>query len=246
MTTTAGTLAWFALLLPLVGGLTIAFFFRQLSNERAGKGAGVIASAALASSFIFSVATLVALQRLPAESRHVSANLWNYVVTAGIDVKVGIYVDPLSVIMMLVVTGVSTMIHLYATAYMESDGGYARFFSYLNLFVFSMLLLVLAGNLVLLTVGWAFVGAASYLLISFWYRRETATKAGIKAFVINVGGEWNAVAKDHRAVRGTLCLAFPKPPKLITFCFGNAFRINQFFQFIKRDFSHVPYPVPVI
>ena len=78
--------------------------------------------------------------------------------------------------MCLVVTGVSFLIHVYSVAYMDGDRGYARFFSYLNFFVFSMLLLVLAANFVLLIVGWAFVGAASYLLISFWYRRETATR----------------------------------------------------------------------
>jgi NADH-quinone oxidoreductase subunit L len=91
--------------------------------------------------------------------------------------------------MVLVVTGVSTLIHLYSYGYMQSDEGYHRFFSYLNFFVFSMLLLVLAGNFVLLIVGWAFVGFASYALISFWYRRETATRAGMKAFVINVVGD---------------------------------------------------------
>ena len=91
--------------------------------------------------------------------------------------------------MVLVVTGVSTLIHLYSFGYMQSDEGYHRFFSYLNFFVFSMLLLVLAGNFVLLIVGWAFVGFASYALISFWYRRTTATSAGMKAFVINVVGD---------------------------------------------------------
>jgi NADH-quinone oxidoreductase subunit L len=91
--------------------------------------------------------------------------------------------------MILVVTGVSMLIHLYSISYLESDRGYARYFSYLNFFVFSMLLLVLAGNFVLLIVGWAFVGFASYALISFWYRRNTATKAGMKAFVINVIGD---------------------------------------------------------
>ena len=91
--------------------------------------------------------------------------------------------------MMLVVTGVSMLIHLYSVAYMAADRGYARFFAYLNFFVFSMLVLVMAGNFLLLIVGWAFVGAASYLLISFWYRRTTATAAGIKAFVINVVGD---------------------------------------------------------
>ena len=85
-------------------------------------------------------------------------------------------VDPLSVFMCLIVSGVSAMIHLYSISYMTSDEGFRRFFSYLNFFVFSMLLLVLAGNIVLLIVGWAFVGFASYALISFWYRRETATR----------------------------------------------------------------------
>src|SRR4029079_8332501 len=80
-------------------------------------------------------------------------------------------------------------IHLYSVSYITSDKGFSRYFSYLNFFVFSMLLLILAGNFVLLTVGWAFVGFASYALISFWYRRNTATKAGMKAFVINVIGD---------------------------------------------------------
>jgi NADH-quinone oxidoreductase subunit L len=100
-----------------------------------------------------------------------------------------ILVDPLSVFMCLVVSGVSFLIHVYSVAYMGSDRGYARYFAYLNYFVFSMLLLVLAANFVILIIGWAFVGAASYLLISFWYRRGTATYAGIKAFVINVIGD---------------------------------------------------------
>src|SRR5204862_484422 len=108
---------------------------------------------------------------------------------AGLDGEVLLLVDPLSVFLALVVSGVSTLIHLYSVAYMGGDRGYTRFFAYLNFFVFSMLLLVLAGNFLLLIVGWACVGAASYLLISFWYRRETATRAGIKAFVINVIGD---------------------------------------------------------
>src|SRR5829696_6999858 len=91
--------------------------------------------------------------------------------------------------MILVVSGVSTLIHLYSVSYLTSDRGFARYFSYLNFFVFSMLLLILAGNFVLLIVGWAFVGFASYALISFWYRRDTAVKAGMKAFVINVIGD---------------------------------------------------------
>src|SRR5271168_3635662 len=91
--------------------------------------------------------------------------------------------------MALVVAGVSTLIHLYSVSYMASDRGFARYFAYLNYFVLSMLVLVMAGNFLLLIIGWAFVGAASYMLISFWYRRATATSAGMKAFVINVVGD---------------------------------------------------------
>ena len=125
----------------------------------------------------------------PVAGRELTSSLWTYASAAGLDIKLGILVDPLSVFMILVVSGVSTLIHLYSVAYLDSDRGYARYFSYLNFFVFSMLLLILAGNFVLLIVGWAFVGFASYALISFWYRRNTATKAGMKAFVINVIGD---------------------------------------------------------
>ena len=110
--------------------------------------------------------------------------------------------------MALVVSGVSTLIHLYSVAYMGSDRGYTRFFAYLNFFVFSMLLLVLAGNFLILIVGWAFVGAASYLLISFWYRRVTATRAGIKAFVINVVGDVGLVIGTYFIFKGTGTLDF--------------------------------------
>ncbi|MDO9352720.1 MAG: proton-conducting transporter membrane subunit, partial [Solirubrobacteraceae bacterium] len=197
MTSTVGTLAWLVLLLPLAGSLTIALLFRQLS----GRAAGAIATTVLFGSFALTLATLVALQGLPEEERQVTASLWDYAVTSGLDVKLSLLVDPLSIIMMLVVTGVSSLIHLYATAYMVSDKGYNRFFSYLNLFVFSMLVLVLAGNLVLLIVGWGLVGMASYLLISFWYRRKTATSAGIKAFLINVLGDVGIVLGSFLLLR---------------------------------------------
>ena len=112
--------------------------------------------------------------------------------------------------MVLIVSGVSTLIHVYSVAYMKSDRGYSRYFAYLNFFVFSMLLLVLAGNFLLLIVGWAFVGAASYLLISFWYRRTTATAAGIKAFVINVLGDVGLVLGTFFIFRHTGTLRLPE------------------------------------
>src|SRR5436309_14136406 len=144
---------------------------------------------AIGVSFIASVRILVALLDKAGSQRELTSTLYHYAQGAGLDINLGILVDPLSVFMCLIVSGVSTLIHLYSIAYLDSDRGYARYFSYLNFFVFSMLLLVLAGNFVLLIVGWAFVGFASYALISFWYRPETATRAGLKAFVINVVGD---------------------------------------------------------
>ncbi len=177
--------AWLVLLFPLLGSIAIGLSFRAIPS----RAAGVIGTAAIALAFICGVATLIALLGEDPEARHHASSLWDYASVAGLDIKLGILVDPLSVFMVLVVTGVSTLIHLYSFGYMQSDEGYHRFFSYLNFFVFSMLLLVLAGNFVLLIVGWAFVGFASYALISFWYRRTTATGAGMKAFVINVVGD---------------------------------------------------------
>ena len=179
------TWGWLVLAFPLAGTIALALGWRTLSD----RAAGVIGSAAILGAFGSALAMLVALQDRPEDARSLVGSLWTYAATAGFEVDLSILVDPLSTFMCLVVSGVSFLIHVYSTAYMKSDRSYKRFFAYLNFFVFSMLLLVLAANFVLLIVGWAFVGAASYLLISFWYRRATATKAGIKAFVINVIGD---------------------------------------------------------
>jgi NADH-quinone oxidoreductase subunit L len=154
-----------------------------------GRSAGWIATAAVALSFLSAIGMLAMLLDQPVDERQLTSSLWDYAQAAGLDIQLGILVDPLAVFMCLVVSGVSMLIHLYSVSYLTSDHGFDRYFSYLNFFVFSMLLLVLAGNFVLLIVGWAFVGFASYALISFWYRRGTATAAGMKAFVINVIGD---------------------------------------------------------
>ncbi len=140
-------------------------------------------------SFLASLGALFEILDLPVDERQLTSSLYDYASAAGLDIQLNVLVDPLSVYMCLIVSGVSMLIHLYSISYMTTDRGFNRFFAYLNFFVFSMLLLVLAGNLILLIVGWAFVGFASYALISFWYRRETATRAGMKAFVINVVGD---------------------------------------------------------
>ena len=133
---------------------------------------GVIGILAIFLSFLSAVGMLIALGDRGEESKQVVSVAWDYASTVGIDAQLSILIDPLSTMMCLVVAGVSTLIHLYSFAYMGGDRGYTRFFAYLNFFVFSMLLLVLAANFFLLIIGWAFVGAASYFLISFWYRRN--------------------------------------------------------------------------
>src|SRR5947208_11151433 len=181
----AVSFGWLVLAFPVAGMLTVALFWERLP----GRTAGWIASGAIFGSFVSSIGMLVDLQSRSEDARTLVDSAWTYAATSGFKADLQILVDPLSVFMCLVVSGVSFLIHVYSVAYMTSDRGYARFFAYLNYFVFSMLLLVLAGNFVILIIGWAFVGAASYLLISFWYRRTTATYAGIKAFVMNVIGD---------------------------------------------------------
>ena len=181
----ATSYGWLVLAFPLAGTLVIAFGWRVLP----ARVPGWIATSAIFLAFLSAIGALVELLDQPEEERVLVDSAWTYAATADFNADLAILVDPLSVFMCLVVSGVSFLIHLYSVAYMGGDRGYARYFAYLNFFVFSMLLLVLAANFVILIIGWAFVGAASYLLISYWYRRTTAVEAGIKAFVINVIGD---------------------------------------------------------
>src|SRR5678815_2338272 len=128
--------AWLVLLFPLLGSIAIAIGYRALP----ARAAGAIGTAAIGLAFLCGVAALICLLGEDPEARHHASSLWDYASVAGLDIKLGIFVDPLSVFMVLVVTGVSTLIHLYSYGYMQSDEGYHRFFSYLNFFVFSMLL----------------------------------------------------------------------------------------------------------
>jgi NADH-quinone oxidoreductase subunit L len=213
------TLGWLVLLFPIAGATLIGLTFKALPQ----RAHGAIGTLSIALSFVASVLIFTKLQALGHEERQIVAVAWDYAKGAGIDAQLSILIDPLSCMMILVVSGVSTLIHLYSVAYMRSDRGYSRFFAYLNFFVFSMLLLVLAANFFLLIVGWAFVGAASYMLISFWYRRTTATTAGIKAFVINVAGDVGLVLGTFFIFRGTGTLDFLKTFDAI----GQAFTVNQ-------------------
>jgi len=206
MTSRVELFGWLTLAFPLAGMMLVGLLHRRLP----GRTPGYLATGAMALSFASAIGALISLQALGHEERQVRAVGWDYAKTVGIDAQISLLIDPLSVFMILVVAGVSTLIHLYSVAYLDSDRGFARFFAYLNFFVFSMLLLVLAGNFLLLIIGWAFVGAASYMLISFWYRRTTATGAGIKAFVINVVGDVGLVLGTYFIFRHVGTLDFLK------------------------------------
>src|SRR5690349_2461667 len=117
-------------------------------------------------------------------------DLFSWFHVGGFDVKVGFLADPLSITMALFVTGVGTLIHLYSIGYMHGDEKFPKFFVYLNLFVFSMLMLVLGSNLLITFLGWEGVGACSYFLISFWFTKDANASAGKKAFVTNRIGDW--------------------------------------------------------
>ena len=166
------TCGWLVLAFPLAGTVLIALTWRILPS----KVHGMIGTLAIALSFLCAVGALFQLQDRGEEERQVISVAWDYANTVGVDAQLSILLDPLSIFMALVVSGRLDADPPLLDLLHGSDRGYTRFFAYLNFFVFSMLLLVLAGNFFFLIVGWAFVGAASYLLISFWYRRATATR----------------------------------------------------------------------
>ena len=172
---------WLVPAFPLAGALLNVFLGRLI-----GRRAHWIAVPALAGSFLASCA--VASRAWSGGA--FTTTLFTWIVAGDFETDVTAYVDSLTAVMLLVVTGVGFLIHLYSAGYMHDDPGYARFFAYLNLFVFSMTMLVLAGNFLLLYVFWEAVGLCSYLLIGFWYTRPAAAQAGKKAFIVNRVGDF--------------------------------------------------------
>ena len=175
------TSVWLIPALPLAGAVLNMFFGNVI-----GRRAHWIAVPALAGSFVASCAVFSRV----ASGETLTTTLFSWIVAGDFETSVTAYVDPLTAVMLLVVTGVGALIHLYSAGYMHDDPGYARYFAYLNLFVFSMTMLVLAGNFLLLYVFWEGVGLCSYLLIGFWYTRPAAAQAGKKAFIVNRVGDF--------------------------------------------------------
>jgi len=172
--------------LPLLGFVTLLLFGKRLGDP----AAGWIATLAIGSSFLASAVTFFALMGEDDHHRAVTKHVFTWLDVGGFKADAALLIDPLSMTMCLFVTGVGTLIHLYSVGYMHGDARYHRFFVYLNLFAFSMLMLVLGDNLLVTFLGWEGVGACSYLLISFWFERESAAVAGKKAFVTNRVGDF--------------------------------------------------------
>jgi NADH-quinone oxidoreductase subunit L len=176
---------WLIPALPLAG-----FLILLVAGKRLGEpAAGWVATLMCAGSFVASVVVYIGLLDEPEEGRQFTQTLFAWVPAGGLRVDVGFLADPLSITMALFITGVSALIHMYAIGYMHGDEGFPRFFVYMNLFVFSMLMLVLGSNLLVTFLGWEGVGACSYWLISFWFTSEANATAGKKAFLTNRIGD---------------------------------------------------------
>ena len=179
-------LVWLIPALPLAGFLVLTFAGKRLGEP----WAGWLATGAMVGSFLATVGVFLDLTGRDAHDRRSVTTLFEWMPAGDLRVDVGFLADPLSLTMCLFITGVGALIHLYSIGYMHGDGDYPRFFTYLNLFAFSMLMLVLGDNLLITFLGWEGVGACSYLLISFWFTDEANATAGKKAFVTNRIGDW--------------------------------------------------------
>ncbi|MFZ9531957.1 MAG: NADH-quinone oxidoreductase subunit L [Ilumatobacteraceae bacterium] len=182
-------LVWLVPFLPLVGGVVLMAFGSRIGEPRSGW----LATLATTTSFLVTVAVYFDLLGMPSEERSHVVTLFQWIPVGALQIDFALLADPLSITMALFVTGIGSLIHLYAIGYMHGDPKFSKFFLYLNLFVFSMLMLVLGENLLVTFLGWEGVGACSYFLISFWHTRNSAAVAGKKAFVTNRIGDWGVM-----------------------------------------------------
>lgn len=179
-------LIWLVPALPLTGFLLVLLFGRRFGEPLAG----IVATLMTAASFVVVALIYFDMVSLPEEERREVVTLFSWIPVGALQIDLAFLADPLSITMALFITGIGSLIHLYAIGYMHGDPKFPKFFMYLNLFVFSMLVLVLGENLLVTFLGWEGVGVCSYFLISFWHTRDSAATAGKKAFVTNRVGDW--------------------------------------------------------
>jgi NADH-quinone oxidoreductase subunit L len=178
-------LVWLVPLLPLIGFLINGLFRKQLSKALVG----IVGSGTVLGSFIVSLMIFFEINGMGNTFAGQEVFLFDFISAGTLRLPFSFWVDQLSSVFLLVITGVGFLIHVYSTGYMHEDEGFAKFFAYLNLFVFSMLLLVLGANYVIMFIGWEGVGLCSYLLIGFWYKNIEYTNAAKKAFIMNRIGD---------------------------------------------------------
>lgn len=224
MTPSIKALALIILLAPLGASLIIGLWNKRLSHKSAHR-------LALLSMTLSLMGSLYLLKMFYFDERSVSIPLYQWAESKGLDLSIGLLIDRLSVMMIAMVSLISWLVHLYSIAYMAEDSGYQRFFCYIAFFTFSMLVLVMSNNFLQLFFGWEMVGLASYLLIGFWFHKETAVFAGLKAFIINrigdcgfligLAGIWYCCGSLDYAIvfqkvqAGVLQLPYPFMPTLI-------------------------------
>ncbi|MGC8603585.1 MAG: NADH-quinone oxidoreductase subunit L [Desulfomonilaceae bacterium] len=179
-------LVWLIPIFPLIGFLINGLVGRRFSE----KTIGWIGAGAVGASFVLAVLIFLELLNMPPESRSIQKIVYSWIWSGDLNVPFGFIVDPLSVVMIMVVSGVGCVIHIYSIGYMHGEIGFRRYFSFLNLFVFNMLILVSSNNFLLMFVGWEGVGLCSYLLIGYYYEKKSASDAGKKAFVVNRIGDF--------------------------------------------------------
>ncbi|QXT64370.1 NADH-quinone oxidoreductase subunit L [Tessaracoccus palaemonis] len=175
---------WLLIAIPLASAT-----FLLLAGRLADRWGHFLATAAVVASFVIGLVLFAALLGLDSESRHLNTAVYEWIATGSWSIQLGLLVDPLSILFVLLITGVGSLIHVYSIGYMAHDDRRRRFFAFLNLFIAAMLILVLADNYLVLFLGWEGVGLASYLLISFWAHKPSAARAGNKAFIVNRVGD---------------------------------------------------------
>src|SRR5271166_90348 len=195
--------------LPLVGA-AINFLAGARLQKTFGKGAiSVVGCGVVIAAFIIAVRAFFSMLALPPENRFMLDDLWRWFDVGGLNLDIAFWLDPLSMVMTLIVTGVGGLIHIYSIGYMHDDDGYWRFFGWLNLFTFAMLVLVLGDNLWLMFVGWEGVGLCSFALIGFWYKVTANTTAGNKAFIVNRVGDLAFVIALYSLFAGLNAVGHP-------------------------------------
>ena len=187
---TPASLLWLIPALPLAGFAVNALVGWKLQKVLGKRAVHAIAIGTVAASFCLALWFLVRMLGLDPEHRMLQETLWNLFTAGRLSADLAFALDPLSITLVLVITGIGSLIHLFSVGYMADDPAYWRFFAYLNLFVFAMLLLVMGDNFAVMFFGWEGVGLASYLLIAFWYTDPEKAKAGMKAFVVNRIGDF--------------------------------------------------------